>query len=114
MSRACGEVTDLGRSVSRISGLLGLGGQFRTKFVRLLRLGYALRLKLPLFIFAGFAVSHLIINYIPTVIVEFEVEDEEVEEDSQDEDDSDDEDGSEAASAANRMRNTNEAFSQTA
>jgi len=111
MSRPCGEVTDFGGSVGRISGLLGLGGQFRTKFVRLLGLGYALRLKLPLFIFAGFAVSHLIINYIPRVIVEFEVEEEEVEdEDSQDEEDSEDEEVGVAAAA----RHTSEAFSQTA
>ena len=48
------------------------------KLVRLLGLGYALRVKLPLFIFAGFAFSHLIINYIPRIVLELDFEEEEV------------------------------------
>ena len=54
------------------------GGHFRSKLVRLLGLGYALRVKLPLFIFAGFAFSHLVINYIPRIVLELDFEEEEV------------------------------------
>ena len=73
-----GEPGEIGGSVGRISGLLGLGGHFQSKFVRLLGLGYALRVKLPLFIFAGFAFSHLVINYIPRIVLELDFEEEEV------------------------------------
>jgi len=95
--------------VGRISSLLGLGNHFRTKLVRLLGIGYALRVKLPLFIFTGFAASYLLINYIPTVILEFEVEEEEVEE----EDSQDEEEDEEEENIAGSGAQTNEASSQT-
>lgn len=100
-----GESGDLGGSVGRISGLLGLGGHFQSKFVRLLGLGYALRVKLPLFIFAGFAFSHLVINYIPRIVLELDFEEEEVEEEDDEDSDSEDE--------IDVLRGTSEAFSQT-
>ena len=71
--------------VGRISGFLGLGSTFRDKFVQLVKLGYALRIKLPLFIAFGFFVSHLIINYVPRVELEINEEEEDDEEEIEEE-----------------------------
>jgi len=61
--------------------------------VRLLDLGYALRVKLPLFIAFGFVVSYYIVNYIPRVELEFGIDevDEEDDDDAEENDDQEEE-----------------------
>ena len=73
---------------------LGLGPRFQHTLVGLLDLGYKCRIRLPLFISAGFVLCHIFSVYLPTVEINVEVieenragleEDEEEEEDSEEE-----------------------------
>ena len=55
--------------VSGLSRLIGLTPAFHLRLLSLLDLGYKLRLRLPLFISAGFGLAHLFSSYV----VELEV-----------------------------------------
>ena len=55
--------------VSSLSRLIGLTPAFHLRLLSLLDLGYKLRLRLPLFISAGFGLAHLFSSYV----VELEV-----------------------------------------
>lgn len=61
------------RTIGRFSRFFGLDDLFRTKLLYLLNLGYALRIRLPLFISAGFVVCHFLSNYVPQVVVPLQV-----------------------------------------
>lgn len=72
-------------NVSWVSRMLGIGPRFQGTLLHLLRLGYKCRIRLPLFISAGFVLCHIFSVYLPTVEINVEViednrDDEEVEE----------------------------------
>lgn len=51
--------------ISAVSSLLGFGPRFHSSLVHLLELGYKCRVRMPLFIGAGFVICHLFANHIP-------------------------------------------------
>ena len=72
----------------------GLGPRFQHTLVGLLDLGYKCRIRLPLFISAGFVLCHIFSVYLPTVEINVEVIEENragLEEDDEEEEDSDEE-----------------------
>jgi len=86
---------------SWISRLLGVGPRFQGTLIQLLDLGYKCRIRLPLFISAGFVLCHFFSVYLPTVEINVEVIEDNNAEEEEDEDDeysldSDEEDNSEA------------------
>jgi len=71
---------------SWFSRLLGVGPRFQGTLIQLLDLGYKCRIRLPLFISAGFVLCHIFSVYLPTVEINVEViEDNHAEEDEEDE-----------------------------
>ena len=68
---------------SGLSRLLGLTPTFHLRLLSLLNLGYKLRLRLPLFISAGFGLAHLFSSYV--VELEVGLDESEDEEDDLDE-----------------------------
>merc|ERR1719278_413849 len=82
--------------LSWISRLLGVGPRFQGTLIHLLDLGYKCRIRLPLFISAGFVLCHIFSVYLPTVEINVEVieenraglEEDEEEEDSEEEEES--------------------------
>jgi hypothetical protein len=87
--------------LSWISRLLGVGPRFQGTLIQLLDLGYKCRIRLPLFISAGFVLCHIFSVYLPTVEINVEViEDNRAEEEEEDEEeysiDSGEEEDSEA------------------
>merc|ERR1719209_909583 len=87
--------------LSWLSRMIGVGPRFQHTLVGLLDLGYKCRIRLPLFISAGFVLCHIFSVYLPTVEINVEViEDNRVEEEEEDEEeysvDSGEEDDSEA------------------
>lgn len=70
--------------VGGLSRLIGLSGCRRYILLRLFDLGYALRLRLPLLISAGFFLCHLFSIYFPRIEINVEVVEEE-EDDFEDE-----------------------------
>merc|ERR1719209_1053436 len=88
-------------NLSWLSRMIGLGPRFQHTLVGLLDLGYKCRIRLPLFISAGFVLCHIFSVYLPTVEINVEViEDNRVEEEEEDEEeysvDSGEEEDSEA------------------
>jgi len=79
-------------NISWVSELVGLGPRFHSSLVSLLDLGYKCRVRMPLFIGAGFVICHLFANYIPQfdlhIVVVGDEEEEEEELDSGQEEDS--------------------------
>jgi len=72
--------------LSWISRLLGVGPRFQGTLIQLLDLGYKCRIRLPLFISAGFVLCHIFSVYLPTVEINVEViEDNRAEEEEEDE-----------------------------
>ena len=76
--------------------LSGLGPRFQHTLVGLLDLGYKCRIRLPLFIGAGFVLCHVFSVYLPTVEINVEVIEEnraglEEEEEEDDEEESEEE-----------------------
>jgi len=70
--------------LSWISRLLGVGPRFQGTLIHLLDLGYKCRIRLPLFISAGFVLCHIFSVYLPTVEINVEViEDNRVEEEEE-------------------------------
>jgi len=59
--------------LSHLSRLLGVGPRFQHTLLGLLHLGYKCRLRLPLFISAGFVLCHIFSVYLPTVEINVEV-----------------------------------------
>jgi len=53
--------------------MLGIGPRFQGTLVHLLDLGYKCRIRLPLFISAGFFLCHIFSVYLPTVEINVEV-----------------------------------------
>ena len=53
--------------------IAGLGPRFQHTLVGLLDLGYKCRIRLPLFISAGFVLCHIFSVYLPTVEINVEV-----------------------------------------
>ena len=53
--------------------MLGLNPRFHVTLVRLLELGYKCRVRLPLFISAGFFLCHLFSSYVPRVEINVQV-----------------------------------------
>lgn len=53
--------------------MLGIGPRFQHTLIGLLDLGYKCRIRLPLFISAGFALCHIFSVYLPTVEINVEV-----------------------------------------
>ena len=78
--------------VGGLSRLIGLNGCRRYVLLRLFDLGYALRLRLPLLISAGFFLCHLFSIYFPRIEINVEV----VEDDIDDEEDIEIDDENEA------------------
>lgn len=79
-------------TIGTFSKFLGLDQVFRTKVIRLLDLGYSLRIRLPLFVSAAFVLCHFISNYVPRVEINVQViEDEEDDEVDEEEDGNDEE-----------------------
>lgn len=74
-------------NIGVVSRFFGFDSVFRTKVIQLFDLGYALRLKLPLFVSAGFVLCHLFISYVPRV----EILVQPVDDQGEDDDDGDDE-----------------------
>jgi len=75
-------------NVSWLSRMLGVGPRFHGTLLHLLRLGYKCRIRLPLFISAGFFLCHVFSVYLPTVEINVEViEDNRAEDDVEDDDD---------------------------
>lgn len=72
----------LAMQISYLSRMLGLNPRFQTTLVHLLDLGYKCRLRLPLFISAGFFLCHLFSNYIPRVEINVQVIEEEGDEEA--------------------------------
>lgn len=69
------------QSVSWLSRMLGIGPRFQGTVLQLLQLGYKCRIRLPLFISAGFVLCHIFSFYLPNVDIRVEViEEEEAEE----------------------------------
>ena len=60
-------------SSSPLSRLLGLDAAFHRRLLGLLDLGYKCRLRLPLFISAGFVLCHLLSNFVPRVEINVQV-----------------------------------------
>ena len=79
-------------NVGAISRFFGLDAVFRKKVIQLLDLGYALRLKLPLIVSAGFVLCHLFISYVPRVEIIVQPVDGEGDGDGDDEDEAEWED----------------------
>ena len=74
--------------------LSGLGPRFQHTLVGLLDLGYKCRIRLPLFISAGFVLCHIFSVYLPTVEINVEVIEENragLEDEDEEEEDSEDE-----------------------
>lgn len=59
--------------LSSISRFLGIGPRFQRTFLNLLNFGYKCRIRLPLFISAGFVLCHIFSVYLPTVEINVEV-----------------------------------------
>jgi len=73
--------------LSWLSKLLGIGPRFHGTLLRLLNLGYKCRIRLPLFISAGFVLCHIFSVYLPTVEINVEViDDNNAEEEDEEED----------------------------
>jgi len=73
-------------NISSLSRVIGFGPRFHASLVRLLELGYKCRIRLPLFISAGFVLCHIFSNYVPRVEINVEViEDDHPEEEQEDE-----------------------------
>jgi len=53
--------------------MLGIGPRFQHSLIGLLDLGYKCRIRLPLFISAGFVLCHIFSVYLPTVEINVEV-----------------------------------------
>lgn len=70
-------------NVSWISRMLGIGPRFQGTLLHLIRLGYKCRIRLPLFISAGFVLCHIFGSYIPPVEINVEF----IEDNSDEEDD---------------------------
>jgi len=64
---------DLRPNLSWISRMLGIGPRFQHSLIGLLDLGYKCRIRLPLFISAGFVLCHIFSVYLPTVEINVEV-----------------------------------------
>jgi hypothetical protein len=77
-----------------ISRLLGLDAAFRRRLLGLLDLGYKCRLRLPLFVSAGFLLCHLVSNFVPRVEINVQV----VNDEDDDDDDGQHEEGDEGDS----------------
>lgn len=60
-------------NLSWLSRMIGLGPRFQHTLVGLLDLGYKCRIRLPLFISAGFVLCHIFSVYLPTVEINVEV-----------------------------------------
>jgi len=67
--------------------MLGIGPRFQGTILQLLQLGYKCRIRLPLFISAGFFLCHIFSVYLPIVEINVEVIEEEAEEEEADGDD---------------------------
>jgi len=67
-------------SMSWLSRMLGIGPRFQGTLFQLLQLGYKCRIRLPLFISAGFFLCHIFSVYLPIVEINVEVVEEEEEE----------------------------------
>jgi len=59
--------------LSWLSRMIGIGPRFQHTLVGLLDLGYKCRIRLPLFISAGFVLCHIFSVYLPTVEINVEV-----------------------------------------
>jgi hypothetical protein len=53
--------------------MIGIGPRFQNTVLGLLHLGYKCRIRLPLFISAGFVLCHIFSVYLPTVEINVEV-----------------------------------------
>jgi hypothetical protein len=60
-------------AICTLSRALGLTEAFHLRLLHLLDLGYKCRLRLPLFISAGFIVCHLVSNYVPRIEINVQV-----------------------------------------
>jgi hypothetical protein len=81
-------------NVSWLSRMLGVGPRFQGTLLQLLRLGYKCRIRLPLFISAGFFLCHIFSVYLPTVEINVEV----IEDNRQEEELEEEEEGGEELS----------------
>jgi len=61
------------QTFSWVSRVLGVGPRFQRTLLDLLNFGYKCRLRLPLFISAGFVLCHVFSVYLPTVEINVEV-----------------------------------------
>jgi len=73
--------------MSWLSRLIGVGPRFQRTLVDLLAFGYKCRIRLPLFISAGFVLCHIFSVYLPTVEINVEVIEDIRQEEEQDEED---------------------------
>jgi len=60
-------------NISWVSRLIGFGPRFQRTFIDLLDFGYKCRIRLPLFISAGFVLCHVFSVYLPTVEINVDV-----------------------------------------
>jgi len=78
-------------NISWISRVIGFGPRFQRTFIDLLNFGYKCRIRLPLFISAGFVLCHIFSVYLPTVEINVEVVEENRAEEAGDEDEEEEE-----------------------
>jgi len=67
--------------------MIGVGPRFQRTLVDLLAFGYKCRIRLPLFISAGFVLCHIFSVYLPTVEINVEVIEDNRHEEEPDEED---------------------------
>jgi len=79
-------------NISWLSRLVGVGPRFQRTLIDLLSFGYKCRIRLPLFISAGFVLCHIFSVYLPTVEINVEVVEENRREGTESSDDEEDED----------------------
>lgn len=72
--------------MSWLSRMIGVGPRFQRTLVDLLAFGYKCRIRLPLFISAGFVLCHIFSVYLPTVEINVEVIEEPRHEEPEEED----------------------------
>lgn len=73
--------------MSWLSRMIGVGPRFQRTLVDLLAFGYKCRIRLPLFISAGFVLCHIFSVYLPTVEINVEVIEDNRHEEEPDEED---------------------------
>jgi len=78
-------------NLSCISRMIGIGPRFHNTLIGLLDLGYKCRIRLPLFISAGFVLCHFFSVYLPTVEINVEVIEDQQDDDEDEDYDEDDE-----------------------